>query len=86
MGRRAESGEAALRETAFAANGPEDRSLRERCFNHGDLFLPNLFDNNHHHIFQTRGYVAILTERGYTRFASFPSARVRTSARASASG
>jgi hypothetical protein len=85
VGRRAESGEAALRETAFAASGSEDRSLSERCFNHGDLFLPNLFDNNQHHIVRTRGYVAILTE-GIQRFASFPSARVRTSARASASG
>jgi hypothetical protein len=46
----------------LAANGPEDRTNAERCLTTDGLFLPNPFANNHHHIFQTREYVAILTE------------------------
>ncbi len=47
----------------FAANGPEDRRHTERCLTSDGLLIPSPLYNNYHHIFQTREYVAILTER-----------------------
>lgn len=44
------------------ANGPEDRPLTERCISINSAHIPNPFNNNNHHIFQTPGYVAILSE------------------------
>jgi hypothetical protein len=46
----------------LAANGPEDRTQPERCLTTDGLPIPNPFYNNFHHIIQTQGYVAILTE------------------------
>lgn len=43
-------------------NSWEDRPLGERCIPAGGGLLPNPFYNNNHHIFQSRGYVAILSE------------------------
>jgi hypothetical protein len=45
-----------------AANRPEDRTLDERCITTGGLFVPNPFYNNYHHIVQSPGYLAIITE------------------------
>jgi len=47
---------------ARSADGPEDRDLAERCITTNGLFAPNPFYNNYHQIFQTPGYVVILTE------------------------
>ena len=57
---------AAARAEARRARGPadswEDRSLAERCIHYRPLpRLPTGY-NNHHQIFQTPGYVVILTE------------------------
>ena len=46
----------------LTASGPEDRTQGERCLATQGLLIPNPFYNNHHHILQTREYVAILTE------------------------
>lgn len=46
----------------LAANGPEDRAQSERCITTEGVFVPNPFYNNLHQIFQTPGYVVILTE------------------------
>jgi hypothetical protein len=45
-----------------AANGPQDRTLIERCLAAGGLFEPNPFYNNYHYIIQTPGYVVIVME------------------------
>ncbi len=44
------------------ARGPEDTTLSVRCLLMDGVMIPNPFYNNHHHIFQTPEYVAILTE------------------------
>ena len=44
------------------ANGPEDRTLAERCITTDGLLIPNPFYNNYFQIVQAPGYVAILTE------------------------
>ncbi len=46
----------------LAANGPEDRSYWDRCLTTNALLMPNPFYSNYHHIFQTREYVAIVSE------------------------
>jgi hypothetical protein len=46
----------------LTADGPEDRALIERCIQVDPVLLPNPFYNNNHHIVQTPGYVAILSE------------------------
>ena len=47
----------------LTANGPEDRTLTERCIADGEPpHLPNPFNNNNRRIFQTPGYVALLSE------------------------
>ena len=43
-------------------NGPEDRSLGERCITAEGLFLPNPFASNYHHILQTPDHVVVLSE------------------------
>jgi hypothetical protein len=55
---------AAARRTRGAADGPEDRSLAERCligFNAGPPLAPSAYNNNIV-IAQTRDYVTIMTE------------------------
>jgi hypothetical protein len=55
---------AAARKTRGPADGPEDRSLAERClvgFNAGPPFAPSAYNNNIR-IVQTRDYVVILNE------------------------
>jgi hypothetical protein len=49
-------------EGLLAANAPEDRAESERCLTTSGLYIPNPFYNNLHQIFQTQGYVVILTE------------------------
>jgi hypothetical protein len=44
------------------ANGPEDRTLAERCITTDGLLVPNFFYNNYFEIVQAPGYVAIVTE------------------------
>jgi hypothetical protein len=60
--RQAEAGRAeALR---LPPNGPEDRLLRERCIlgdNAGPPMLPTVYNNNFQ-IFQSSGYVSVLSE------------------------
>src|SRR4030095_11660960 len=46
----------------IAANGPEDRTLAERCITTDGLLVPNFFYNNYFEIVQAPGYVAIVTE------------------------
>lgn len=49
------------------SDGPEDRSVVDRCLfgiNEGPPMIPNTY-NNHVQIFQTRGYVALLTEMNH---------------------
>lgn len=43
-------------------DGPQDRTLIERCLAAGGLFEPNPFYNNYHYILQTPGYVVIVME------------------------
>jgi hypothetical protein len=47
-------------------NSWEDRTLGERCIGAGVAVLPNPFYNNNHQIFQSPGYVAILSEMMHT--------------------
>jgi hypothetical protein len=44
------------------ADGPEDRTLAERCITTDGLLIPNPFYNNYFEIVQAPGYVAIVTE------------------------
>jgi hypothetical protein len=58
------SARAAARKQRGPADGPEDRSLGERCiigFNAGPPFVPSAYNNNVQ-IVQTRNYVVIMTE------------------------
>ena len=58
------SARAAARKQRGPADGPEDRSLGERCilgFNAGPPFAPSAY-NNHIQIVQTKDYVVIMTE------------------------
>jgi hypothetical protein len=58
------SARAAARKQRGPADGPEDRSLGERCilgFNAGPPFAPSAYNNNVQ-IVQTRDYVMIMTE------------------------
>ncbi len=45
-----------------SADGPEDRSLDERCITSDGLLLPNPFASNYYRIFQTPDHVVILSE------------------------
>jgi len=55
-------GQRRLLAAPFEANGPEDRTIIERCLAAGGLFEPNPFYGNNYLIVQTPGYVAILLE------------------------
>jgi hypothetical protein len=58
------SARAAARKQRGPADGPEDRSLGERCiigFNAGPPFIPSAYNNNVQ-IVQTRNYVMLMTE------------------------
>jgi len=39
-----------------------DRALQERCITSDTMFVPNAFYNNYHQIFQSPGYVVIVSE------------------------
>jgi len=47
---------------ARTPGGPEDRNNAERCITTQGFHLPNSLYNNNHQIFQSPGYVAILSE------------------------
>lgn len=46
----------------LAANTWHDRALQERCITSDTMFVPNAFYNNYHQIFQSPGYVVIVSE------------------------
>ena len=45
-----------------SSDGPEDRSLDERCITSDGLLLPNPFASNYYRVFQTPDHVVILSE------------------------
>ena len=52
----------AMEDAERVADGPDDRTLIERCITAGGLFKPNPFYNNNHLIVQAPGHVAIVME------------------------